>query len=187
MVYLCIRSEYGMNDSRFVKRIFIKTPYVFCASGSSIAYALASKKICFSTKCVVTPCDERLTSVCSQLNRHSLRSLVRRKVRPLSFRDPRLQNNLQQCSVILSVAEDGHFASLWSSSGDLNIARKVQKNIAPTSTCRSRITLGRNSLSHMRKVFLLKSPERLAVLSKMAAKNIYLRILLANSKFLKLY
>lgn len=136
----------------------LKKSYIFLPTGATIEQLFSETQPKFSKHSVIIPVDDRRTHDPTMHNYKNLRRMFshRAKVKPLercALRSP------QKSCVILSVAEDLHFASIFNSRGDLH-KRGCLINTFSSDPRMKRVSIGYSFLRLSNVIFLFKNRTR---------------------------
>ena len=138
--------------------IFSRKRFVFLPTGETIEKFFTKVQPKFSQKSIIVPCDERMTYDPNMKNFRTIRKMVGYHSSYSPLNRYTTQDPINSC-VVLSVAKDFHFASIFPSKGDLN----KKGNIIFTQSLESktnRISLGISFLRLTNVLFLFSDDYR---------------------------
>lgn len=139
------------------KNIFTKR-YIFLPTGATIEKLFAKVQPKFSRHSMIIPVDERITHNPDLKNLNKIHKMVGNKANIVPLARHLLRHPEQSC-VILSVAEDFHFASIFPQKGDLN-KRGYLINTQSSEPKINRTSIGYLFLNLATVIFLFKNRTR---------------------------
>ena len=147
-----------MNGNKTNIHSLLRKSYIFLPTGETIALLFSKLQPNFSKNSIIIPIDERRTHDPNSQNHKSLRRMFLHKAKVIPLDKSALRYPQKSC-VILSVARDLHFASIFNQKGDLN-KRGYLVNTLSSRPRIKRISIGYSFLRLSNVIFLFKNRTR---------------------------
>ena len=142
-------------------KIHVKTRKVFVATGETITKGLREGKIVFQPRTTVITADERITNVRGLQNYYRIRQITKYG----NFHYEKLMRSTavqrEPFTIIVSIAADGHFASIWPQKQHLDIIGSVVRTIPPRPHISTRLSVSFFMMQQSNLIFCVSDTERL--------------------------
>lgn len=158
----------------------LRKSYIFLPTGETIALLFSKLQPRFSRNSIIVPIDERRTHDPNLQNHRNLRRMFGHKAKVIPLGQHALRYPQKSC-VILSVAEDLHFASIFNPRSDLNKRGYLVNTFSSKPRIR-RISMGYFFLRLSNVIFLFKNRTRLSDFCKSIEDNQKLKAIFNQSQ-----
>jgi len=172
-----------MFNNSFVSHILVKKRFAFFATGETVGTALRRKMIDVRRVKHIYPADERISSKHDNKNLPKIQNLFASSCMSLSLNVHNMVNP-SESAVIISVASDGHFASIWPNQGHLAIKGTIVRTRPGYNAMCHRLSLGYDFLMKSQTFFLFKDTDRFQKFNATCLRNSKLRALGKRSRFM---